>query len=655
MTRSILTLIALVFLCAVPAFAAGDDAPSWLKEAANLSAPSYPKDVSGVVLRNDQEIRVDSTGKITVTKTWACRVILREGRDMATMMERYLTGTEKVKEAKAWLIRSDGKVKKYEGDKVADVISNPSDIYDETRVKLVMAEDDADVGSVFGYQTVVEALPLFYQDIWAFQGLAPSLSARLTLILPDGWQAKSVTLNHAPVEPVVSGSTYTWQLQNLGPIPDEPRSPSYHSLVPILQLSYAPPSGAGGVARNFANWAEVSRWQSDLSDPQAAVDDRIAAKVQELTVNAKTDLEKIRAIARFVQNLQYISIQTNVGYGNGYRPHPASQVLAKAYGDCKDKANLMRTMLKVLKITAYPVAIYSGDPTHVRESWPSPYQFNHCIIAVKVGDDIQLPTVINHATLGRLLIFDATDDDTPVGDLPEHEQGSFALIAAGDQGSLERMPVLPPESSNMDRQTELVLSSEGSVTAVIKERSLGQSAMLERAYFKKQSGPEYAKMIEGWISNNVTGATISKVAPVDDQVAGKFALDVEFSARAYAQNMAGRLLVFNPSIVNRSDSLSLTSSKRFAPVVLRSSSFTETVRVKLPAGYDVDELPDAVKLETAFGTYATTYTVADGHLVFTRKFTQQAGTYPVEQYEKVRSFFASIRSAEQSSVVLAKK
>ena len=85
----------------------------------------------------------------------------------------------------------------------------------------------------------------------------------------------------------------------------------------------------------------------------------------------------------------------------------------------------MRAMLKVLDITSFPVGIYSGDPDYVREEWASPQQFNHCIIAIKVSDETQVATVISHPTLGRLLIFDATDDDTPVGDLPDHEQGSL--------------------------------------------------------------------------------------------------------------------------------------------------------------------------------------------------------------------------------------
>jgi hypothetical protein len=60
----------------------------------------------------------------------------------------------------------------------------------------------------------------------------------------------------------------------------------------------------------------------------------------------------------------------------------------------------MRAMLKALKIEAYPIVIFSGDPTYVREEWPSPNQFNHCIIGVKVGDETQSPTVADFRSDG---------------------------------------------------------------------------------------------------------------------------------------------------------------------------------------------------------------------------------------------------------------
>jgi hypothetical protein len=89
--------------------------------------------------------------------------------------------------------------------------------------------------------------------------------------------------------------------------------------------------------------------------------------------------------------------------------------------------------------------------------------------------------------------------------------------------------------------------------------------------------------------------------------------------------------------------------------VLSSQAFSETLHVKLPSGFAVDELPDAVNLDTPFGTYATKYEVKNDELLFTRKLVQRGVTVPVDQYSAVRNFFEKIRAAEQAPVVLARK
>jgi hypothetical protein len=263
--------------------------------------------------------------------------------------------------------------------------------------------------------------------------------------------------------------------------------------------------------------------------------------------------------------------------------------------------------------------------------------------------------VITHAALGRLLIFDATDDDTPVGDLPEEEQGSFALIAAGNSGSLVRMPETPSEANSVDRQIEANLSADGSVSATIREHAIGQRAVDFRRQFRRLSRPQYVGMIERWVANGATTAKVSKVDPVDRSIEGRFDLDVDFSAIAYAQIMQNRLLVFKPTLVSRRDLLLLTDPVRRHPVVLDSHVFTETVRVNLPAGFEVDELPDVLKLEVPFGSYKTTYEVKGDQLIYTRTLAQRAATIPADQYQSVRSFFERIRASEQSPVVLARK
>lgn len=649
--------ILIVFLLAAPALAApaGDETPAWVQQAVSIKVPSYDKDVPAVVLVDESNTTISPDGKVNEVYNYAIRVLRREGREYADGSVGYLPDISKVKEFRAWLIRPGSETKKYGKDDTVDVAGDLNDVYNEYRVKRISATDDADAGMVFAYSYTTENRSVFSQSDWAFQTSLPVISSRYNLTLPEGWRAEGVTFNHAKVEPRITGNTYSWELTNLAPIPYEPLSPSLSHLVPRLAVSYFPPANQSVSIKTFANWGEVAAWMSELEDPQVIVDDALARKSHELTALAKTEFEKIRAIAKYVQNIQYISIQTGIGRGGGYRPHPSNEVFAKSYGDCKDKANLMRAMLKVVGIVAIPVSIYSGDPNYVRAAWPSPQQFNHCIIAVKVSDETQASTIITHPTLGRLLIFDPTDEQTPIGDLPFHLQGSLALIDSKTETDLVRMPVTPPEMNQLERTATLELREDGGIAGQILENANGQTAARFRTEFRRLSKPEYTGMIERWLTTGATSARLNKMEPSDNSADGRFTLNVEFSAQTYGQLMQGRLLVFKPAVVSRREGLALTAPTRKHPVVLRANAYSETVKVQLPAGFAVDEVPDAVKIETPFGSYVTSYEVNDNQLIFKRKLSQQATTIAPADYETVRKFFESIRAAENAPVVLAKK
>lgn len=649
-------LFAILALLLFATTATADETPQWVQQAAAIKVPAYDKDVSAVVLVDESLTSINSEGRVNEVYNHAVRILRREGRDYAVGQVGYVPDSGKVKEFRAWLIRPSGEIKRFGKDESVDIAANLNDVYNEYRLRRISARDDAEAGAIFAYSYTLEDRSIFSQADWAFQSSLPVISSRYNLTLPEGWRAEAVTFNHATIEPRVNGSSYTWELSNLPAIPDEPLSPSLTHLVPRLAVSYFPPAGSQQLSiKTFSKWSDVAAWMSELEDPQVLIDDALTRKANELTASAKTEYEKIRAIAHYVQNIQYISIQTGLGRGGGYRPHSSTEVFAKSYGDCKDKANLMRAMLKVIGIVGIPVSIYSGDSNYVRATWPSPQQFNHCIIAVKVSDQTQASTIIQHPSLGRLLIFDPTDEETPMGDLPFHLQGSLALIDSKTETDLVRMPVTPPEMNQLERTATLQLSPEGGLSGQIKEQSNGQTAASLRSEFRGMSKPDYTVTIEAWLTKGVTSARINKIEPTDNTSDGSFGLNLEFTASTYGQLMQDRLLVFKPVVVARREALSLTAPTRKHPVVLRANAYSETVRVQLPTGFVVDELPDAVKLQTPFGSYVTSYEVKNNELVFKRRLSQQATTIAAADYEMVRKFFESIRSAENAPVVLARK
>lgn len=649
-----LLIVAAIMLLPVCALAGGP--PAWLQQAAVQSTSAIDlKNVPAVVLLNEESVVVTSDGAILTTKRYAVRVLEREGRAEAIASVVYRTDSDKVRDLSAWLLRASGQPKEYGKKETIDIAVVANDLYNEARRRVISARDDADVGDVFGFESVQEERTIFSQFQYLFQDNLATAQSRFNLTLPAGWRAESVTINGPKLEPSVTGTTYRWEMRNLGPIRWESRSPHWSSLAPRLAVSFFTDQPVSSGLKTFANWQDVARWMSEIEDPQMTVDDALAAKARDLTANAKTEFEKLQAVSKYVQGLQYISIQVGTGRGGGYKPRSATEVFAKSYGDCKDKANLLRAMLSVLKIESYLISITADDPTYVRAEWPSPHQFNHCIIAIRITDATQVPSVAVHPKLGRLLIFDATDPHTPIGDLPEDEQGSLALIDHKDTDALIRMPVIPAEKNRLDRRVEVALSPTGGIVGTVSERTNGQSARTERARLRELSSVDYNRVIEGWISRGASGAKTTSVTPTDNHSEGTFDLKVDFTAASYAQVMQGRLMVFKPAIVGRLERFSVSAEKRMNPFLIDPTSYTENVMIKLPDGYVIDEMPEPTNLAAAFGTYSAKYAIKDNMLQFERTLTLNRAEIPADKYQSVMDFFGRVHAAEQSPVVLIRK
>ena len=215
MLYKLLAFCCLLAATAMTAHAADDAPPTWLQQAASSSVPRYEGDVSAVVLHDEMRKTIGEDGRITTVTTYAIRILTREGRFSARADETYQTYTEKVREIRAWLIRPSGQYRSYGKNDVLDQAAALNDVYDEARVKRIVASDEADAGAVFGYQIVSESRAFFNQSVWYFQGRFPVISSRITLTLPDGWLTSSVTFNHHKIVPTINFSTYIWELRNL--------------------------------------------------------------------------------------------------------------------------------------------------------------------------------------------------------------------------------------------------------------------------------------------------------------------------------------------------------------------------------------------------------------------------------------------------------
>src|SRR5471030_632537 len=159
-------------------------------------------------------------------------------------------------------------------------------------------------------------------------------------------------------------------------------------------------------------------WYLSLTNGRRNAPPEIKQKVAALTATIPAPLDKMKAIADFMQrDVRYVAISLGIG---GIQPHTASEVFNHRYGDCKDKATLMSAMLQEIGVESYYVIINSERGSVSRDTPAHFGGFDHAILAIRLPDGVSIPSLvatIQHPRLGRILFFDPTNTFTPFGQI----------------------------------------------------------------------------------------------------------------------------------------------------------------------------------------------------------------------------------------------
>ena len=648
MTRPI-GIACVLILAAFPATAA-ERGPDWLRAVAAAPTPagsSTAADAGATVLLDETTVTVAPDGRLTIEQRYAARIHSADGQASARARAVYLTGSDRVRAARGWFLAGEN-ASEVPAAAIVDVAAAFDDVYNEVRVRAIDGSARATPGVVFGAEISVESRSSFLQFEWSLQDRAAVDLARRTLRLPPGWTATSVTFNHPPLAPAVSGGAYTWEVRGLPEIRAEAMAPALSDLAPRLAISVHPAPGAAGVT--FRTWSDVSAWAASLADVSAPIEPAVAAKAKELTASADTEAAKIAAIARYVQGLQYISIQTGMGRGGGYRPRAPGLVLTRGYGDCKDKANLMRALLSAAGIRSHLVLIYAGDRRYVRRDWPSPQQFNHCIIAISLTEAAPAWTTLTHPEAGRVLFFDPTDPHGVLGDLPDSEQGSLALLALPGGSDLVAVPTNAAELEG-DHTIDATLLPGGRLSGRVSLTWRGQAGVDARARLATLSAAEFRDTLEARFRQLLPGAAVGQVETRDDRASRAVSVTFQIEAASVTRSLGGLVVVppVSAAVVTLPE---VDSDTRRHPIDLTGYRYRERVRIALPGGFAVDELPAPVALERSAGTYARRWRVEAGRLESERTLDLAEVRLPAGSAAEVRAFTREVREADAQPVVL---
>jgi transglutaminase-like putative cysteine protease len=655
--QKLATLGGIVVLCALGAAprAAAGDAPAWMHALVNAPLPAHDDKTDAVLLYSERILTVHSPDKMKLVVREAYRILRPGGRHLGFVVA-YLNSERKITGMRGWSIPAQGKdfeVKDKEAIEAAIPDVDGSELVSDARVKLLRIPG-SEPGNIVGYEYEEELRPFLLQFNWPFQAGNPVREARYTLQLPPGWEYKASWLNYAEVKPVAVGSnTWKWELRDVKELRDEDAMPPERGVAGEMFLSLFPPGG--GPNRGFSSWKDIGVWYSGLTsgrrDPSAEIKQKVAA----LTAAEPDSLAKMRALARFAQrDVRYVAIELGIG---GHQPHSASEVFTHRYGDCKDKATILSSMLHEVGVDSYYVVINARRGS-VTPEMPVHDGFNHVILAVQLPESVADPSLValmKHPKYGRILFFDPTNEVVPFGQLPIYLQANYGLLVTPDGGELTELPRLPPETNGIQRTAKLTLETSGALRGDVHEVRLGAAGMWQRMALRNVSrDADKVKPIETELSHSLATYHLTKATVGNFDLPDQpFVYNYSFVADYYGKH-AGNLLLVRPRVIgSKSAGFLDTKEPRKYPVDFEGlRRDTDTFEITLPLGYEVDDLPPPVNEEHSFASYHSKTEVNGNVLRFTRTWEIKQLSVPLEKVDELKRLYHVIASDERNTAVL---
>jgi hypothetical protein len=655
---SVASAFATVLCASLPAVAGSkaEPAPDWAVNAAKTPNPPNIKDAPAVVLYDEYLLTIDDQNHAVERERYVVRIIKPQGRGYAQCEAAYDID-EKLNIFRSWTFTADGRQLQAKDSDFTDHGAMVAPVLQMTEKIRVLNPPGGDPGAVVACETEVRLRPYMYEEEWNVQSSIPIADTALELDLPPGGHYADSWRNYPALKPEeVAPNHLRWEVKQMPALDLENihATPPWSALVARMSVKW----GDQAVKGTDAQWRAIGLWVDHLEEHRTDPTPEIAAKAQELSANAPDLYTKLSRITDYIQkNVRYFVVEAGIG---GWQAHYAGDIYRNRYGDCKDKATLLISMLQAVGIKAYYLHVDSRRGI-IDPNAPSRWG-NHMIAAIELPDGENDPRLAARAKAvnGKtLLIFDPTDEVTPVGLIREQLQGAYGNLSNGAESQVLQMPVLAPDSAGRERKGEFTLAIDGSLSGNIFETFTGDDAMVWRDRIKYSDAKEMHDHIEKQLGSDLPGLAFKGYEFRQTSELNKpLGLELNFSATNYAHS-AGPLLLLRPRVIgsHAHDVQDVMESKpRIYPIEIgHPGRWRDSFNIALPQGYSVDDTPAPVDIDLDFASYHSAVTAKDNVLHYEREYVVRQVEVPAAKAAEFRKLERAILSDEKSAAVLKRQ
>ena len=353
----------------------------------------------------------------------------------------------------------------------------------------------------------------------------------------------------------------------------------------------------------YQSWETIGKVEFASIDAKSQPDDQIRALADEISTGLTDRRAQAAAIFdRVATNIRYYDIMLNQG---GFVPHDAGQILKNRYGDCKDHATLMRALLRAKGVAADYVLINAQAKIYRAYDVPL-LSFDHMMLYLPEFGIYADPTAAT-SSLGVLRI---GEYDRPV-------------LRFGPDGVVwTRTPALSADDLKAELEVEATISPDGQVSGTNVVRATGPQAVELRDAMRviEQNGSTaVAKMIltkQRWAGT----ATFDLHSPFERGDSFEIKSRFDLTSKMFG-DVRPSAVPTGPRILMRPiESFGVVQNEnRLQDYLCRPANYSETIRLKLPDGKALTNLPKGEAVTRPLGEYHSTYRMEGNVVVVSRK------------------------------------
>ncbi|MBI4595757.1 MAG: DUF3857 domain-containing protein [Candidatus Tectomicrobia bacterium] len=469
-------------------------------------------------------------------------------------------------------------------------------------------------------------------DFFSFQWAEPVLKARYTIRVPKQ-ERFLYTFKNIRLTPKVKDEgdwrIYSWEADNLEALALE---------------SYMPPAPdvtASLLVSSLESWKEADKWYHALFSSQVVQDEWVKARAMEISKDARSEEEKIRALYYFTQKT-IKNVALDLGQG-GYGPRPLREVLLNGYGDSEDMGAFLISLLQAAGIKAYPVLLSTLSQGEVDADLPSPGQFNHLIVFIPRAK-------------GNIWL-DTTNPVIPFGSLSGEDQDRTAFIVDGTGGKFIRTPSIPFDLNQHITKMKVTVKEDGpaSVEETWEEKGIWNEYY--RSLYLPLKPDERKERIASYMTDKFPNSQLKEVVFSNlEELETPFKAVIKYEVKALLEQK-------ETLMGTKSDADFLVSEYSWLPPEkLRNDiSFKRGFRriielfFALPAGYQPLSWTKDVSMEDPSASFKMTSRRQNGEFTIAYDFAVKKNRIKREEYKGFYNFIQDAFQRSQGMVVFETK